>query len=113
MISITGCHQEINISLKAMIGYKGLKSDLTCLGFQYEVGQTVTIEGPIKLCEKGFHFCQYSVDVLLYYDDETDVYVKVKAEGHVIEDVNKCVTDRLTVLELLTCDQLRAATSFA
>ena len=90
----------------SLIGYKGFNKDLTCLGFQYQVGQTYTITGSIELCARGFHFCQYPLDVLHYYNCEDHVYAKVLAEDQIIEDVDKCVTNRLTILELLTREQL-------
>ena len=90
----------------SLIGYKGFNKDLTCLGFQYQVGQTYTMQGSIELCARGFHFCQYPLDVLKYYNCSDHVYAKVLAEDHIIKDNTKCVTNRLTILELVTREQL-------
>ena len=49
-------------------GYKVFKSDWTCRGFQYEVGKTFKHEGNIKICGRGFHFCQKASDCFNYYD---------------------------------------------
>ena len=38
-------------------GYKGFNQDLTCRGFQYEIGKTYEYNGEIELCSSGFHFC--------------------------------------------------------
>ena len=38
-----------------MKGYKGFDKDLSCRGFQYEIGKTYECEGKITLCENGFH----------------------------------------------------------
>ena len=40
-----------------MKGYKFMESDMTCLGFQYEVGKEYSLEGELRICESGFHFC--------------------------------------------------------
>ena len=46
--------------------YKGFDKDLKCRDFQYEVGNTYE-EPTAELCEKGFHACEYPLDVLDYY----------------------------------------------
>ena len=46
--------------------YKGFDKDLKCRDFQYGIGKTYE-EPTAKLCEKGFHACEYPLDVLAYY----------------------------------------------
>lgn len=43
-------------------GYKVFKSDWTCRGYQYKVGETFKNDGNIELCGEGFHFCQVDSD---------------------------------------------------
>ena len=49
-----------------MIVYKGTDKDMKCRGFQYELGKEYE-EQEAKLCEKGFHGCEYPLDVFGYY----------------------------------------------
>lgn len=51
----------------SFLAYKGFEQDLTCRGFQYEIGKTYTMAGPPEICERGFHFCKKLIDVLGYY----------------------------------------------
>ena len=47
-------------------GYKGFDKNLQCRGFQYEVGKEYETD-EVKLCQKGFHFCENPHDVLGFY----------------------------------------------
>lgn len=46
--------------------YKGFDKYLKCSDFQYEIGKTYE-EPTAELCEKGFHACEYPLDVFGYY----------------------------------------------
>ena len=49
-----------------MKAYKGFDEDLKCRDFQYKIGKTYE-EPTAELCEKGFHACEYPLDVFEYY----------------------------------------------
>ena len=56
-----------NSENKTIIGYKGFDKDWKCRNFQYEVGKEYEYDGDIKLCDKGYHFCENPHNVLKYY----------------------------------------------
>ena len=49
-----------------MIVYKGTDKDMKCRSFQFELGKEY-VEEEAKLCNKGFHGCEYPLDVFAYY----------------------------------------------
>ena len=49
-----------------MIVYKGTDKDMKCRSFQFELGKEY-VEEEAKLCEKGFHGCEYPLDVFSHY----------------------------------------------
>jgi len=48
------------------VGYKVFDENWKCRDFQFEVGKQYTIDGPIKICERGFHFCNNLIDCFIY-----------------------------------------------
>ena len=89
-----------------MIGYKAFNKDLTCRGFQYEIGKTYSIEGLPILCEKGFHFCNNIADTYRYYPmlDNTRI-CKIEAIGEIVTKDNlKYCTNKIKILEEITND---------
>ena len=47
--------------------YKGFNKDWTCRGYQFKVGETFVHEGDAKVCNAGFHACEYPLDIFNYY----------------------------------------------
>ena len=84
-----------------MRGYKMMESDMTCNGFQYEIGKEYFLEGNLKICRNGFHFCKNPFDCLEYYDNiEGDKRLfLVEALGEVITKDNKSVTNKIKIIE--------------
>ena len=84
-----------------MIGYKGFNKDLTCRGFQYEIGKEYEHTGKIELCKGGFHFCQNIADILSFYDIQSDEcrLCLVEATGEIEVGEDKCVTNKIKILK--------------
>jgi len=52
---------------KVIKAYKGFDENLSCRGFQYEVGKEYEMDGEIECCEHGFHACESPLEVLDHY----------------------------------------------
>lgn len=86
-----------------MKGYKGMDKDMKCRGMQYEIGKTYHVDGNIKLCQNGLHFCEKLKDVMNYYDrNDNSRYFEIEAKEPVESDGKKSVTAELTVVRELT-----------
>jgi hypothetical protein len=61
--------------------YKGFNADWTCRDFQFEVGETYTHDGDVRICGSGFHACENPMDVWGYYGPCDVKYALVSMEG--------------------------------
>ena len=60
--------------------YKGFNADLTCRGHQFVEGETYEHDGPVSLCNSGYHACLQPLHVLRYYTPGTSVFHVVQLE---------------------------------
>lgn len=91
-----------------MKGYKAFLSDMTTKhgdNTVYEVGKTYTVEGEVRICENGYHFCKKCVDVYDYYDKPCRI-CEVNVTGAVQTQGNKSVGRKLKILRELTADEI-------
>ena len=79
-----------------MKAYKGFNKDMTCRGgFQYEEGKSYH-EDNAKLCDHGFHACEYPLDCFSYFPPAESVFREVELDGITGEregDTKICGTD--------------------
>ena len=81
-----------------IIAYKGVNKDLTCRGFQYEIGKEYE-EKEVSVCEGGFHACENPFDVLGYYGDVLDNrFCKVEQSGTIKKDDKKQASSKIKVV---------------
>ena len=61
--------------------YKGFDKDLKCRGYQYEIGREYE-EQEAEICSKGFHACEYPLDVFEYYNPASSRYCEVDLDAN-------------------------------
>ena len=95
--------------------YKGFNADMTCRGFQFEVGKTYTHKGTVAACRAGFHACENPMDGLEYYpiigdDGSLTRFAEVEVSGDASRDGNKIAAAEITIkAELRLPDFVRRA----
>ena len=87
-------------------GFKGFNQDLTCRGFQYEIGKTYEHNGNVELCNTGFHFCRKLQDVHNFYDLKESRICEIKADGNIIDDDKKSVCARISIIRELSREEI-------
>ena len=86
-----------------MLAYKVFHEDLTCRGFQYEIGKTYQMDDEPVPRHRGFHACLVLDDVFKYCIPLRETYriCKVELSGTVAEGHHKVASNQITILEEL------------
>jgi YD repeat-containing protein len=87
-----------------MIGYKGTDFNGYCKNLQYKVGETYSLDGELKICKSGFHFCKNLINVDNYYSfcNQDYEYYEIEALGNIITEGDKSVTDKIKIIRKLS-----------
>ena len=92
-------------------GYKAFDSNLRCRDFQFEVGQTYSLNGELKICNHGFHFCLKLNGVFNYYPISYDTRVcEIEALSEVQSEENKSCTLNIKILRELSKEEIKVLT---
>jgi hypothetical protein len=86
---------------------KGFNADWTCRGFQYEVGKTYRIEGPVSLCEHGFHACLNVIDVWTYYGPAGSRFGEVELGGETARHLEANSDSKIAAAEITIKAELK------
>ena len=81
---------------------KGFDQNLSCRGFQFEIGKTYEVKGKVKACSNGFHSCPSDEEtsplaVFEYYPPAMSRYCEVQADGKTDRQGNKIASAKITV----------------
>ena len=79
-----------------MKAYKGFNKDLTCRGYQYEIGKTYETD-LAELCKAGFHACPSPLDVFAYYAPAESRYCEVELGGRMDKGDDKVAAEKITI----------------
>ena len=88
---------------EVVTSYKAFNADLTCTGgdkpFQYEVGKTYEMEGKVEACRRGFHACEYPLNVFDYYPPAGSRFALVEQGGKISREGSdtKLASSRITI----------------
>ena len=88
-----------------MKGYKAFNSDLTCRGFQYEIGKTYEMDELPIICKRGFHFCTDIATCYKFYNMSEDTRIcEIEAIGDIDsnEDKMKYCTNKIRIIKEIT-----------
>ena len=94
--------------------FKGFDKDLKCRGYQYQIGRTEK-EGSAKLCDSGFHACEYPMDVFGYYPPADSRFCEVELNGVTDEtgvDSKRCGTEIKVLAEIGIAGIVKASVDF-
>ena len=93
-------------------GYKGFNENLQCRERQYSIGEIAVVEGDLKLCENGIHFCENPLNVLGFYSPSFAKYAQVEASGEILKEapgpfyLTKCCAREVLVRNEISADSL-------
>ena len=86
--------------------YKAFDMDMKCRGFQYEVGKEYELDGEIECCSRGFHACEYPMDVLFHRRMEKSLFAVVELSGKIDSEVGitstKLCASHIRIVDMLS-----------
>ena len=86
-----------------MKGYKGMDANMQCRGMQFEVGKTYHVDGDIKVCENGLHFCEQLIKVFDFYErNDSNRFFEIEASGTIKTDLTKSAASDMRIIRELS-----------
>ncbi len=90
---------------------KGFNSNWQCRRYQFEIGKSYTMEGPIKACASGFHSCpDHPLEVFEFYAPAGNRFAVVEVSGDTSRDNTKIASATISLtVELSISDLVKRA----
>lgn len=90
-----------------VFGYKVFNSDWTCRNFQFKVNKTYEIEGELRVCENGFHYCNKLIDCFNYYNFNSNNKVAlVEILGDIQTENDKSCTNKIKIVREISWSEV-------
>jgi hypothetical protein len=96
-------------------GYKGFDKDFKCREHQFQENKTFEVDHDPIICKKGFHFCEYPLDIFSYYPPSNSTFAEVEGIGKSVNhsDDSKISVSKITIgLKLSLQKLIKAAIDF-
>lgn len=89
--------------MSRIIGYKGTY-DYRCKNQLYEIGKEYKLEGSLKMCHHGFHYCKKAKNVLTYYpyDSKFKLLEIEDLSNETINENNKSCSNHIKIIREIT-----------
>jgi hypothetical protein len=83
---------------KVIKSYKGFGKNMQCRGFQFKEGKEYETDNA-KVCESGFHGCEYPLDVFGHYPPANSIFRFVEQSGNIDKntDDSKIASTRIKI----------------
>lgn len=92
-------------------GFKGFDKDMRCRGFQYEIGQTYTMDEHPEVCNRGYHFSPTLKQAMVFYPNNSNSgnrWCAVEALGAVEVSGDKLATNKIHIVREVTTNEICA-----
>lgn len=91
-----------------MKGYKAFNKDLTCRGFQYEIGETYEIDDEPIPDKQGFHFCKSIAECYMFYVPlDTTRICEVEGIGKLVEGNGNVCTNKIRIIKEIPLEDIK------
>ena len=93
-----------------MKGYKALRKSMRSIygNIVYKLDKEYSIEGELKMCENGYHFCKELINVFTYYPLDSRVFEIDTLDGEIKKDneFDKYCTNKIKLVREISKEEI-------